>query len=172
MVCVGNAPGKDEITDEQTRIFKAAFRHVDRAVRLHRELRLRDLDHDIAPERLEQMPCGVRLVDRAAKVLFANARARALIDSGSGLALQAGCLRSTNGSDMLQRLIASCAEKFYAPKGPGGETVICPSPRRSLHVTVTPLRARGNVAELPWLGSQVPVAMVTVSNPALKKWLT
>jgi hypothetical protein len=168
MICVGNPPGKDEITDEQTLIFKAAFRHLHRAVRVHRELRMRDLDQDIAPERLEHMPCGVILVDRSAKVLFANAWAKAVIDSGRGLALEAGCLRSTNGSDTLQSLIVSCAHKFHAPKGPGGETVIYPSPRRSLCVTVTPLRAGGTVAELPWLGLQLPVAMVTVFDPTMK----
>jgi hypothetical protein len=40
---------------------------------------------------------------------------------------------------------------------------------QSLRVTVTPLRANGAVAELPWLGLQLPVAMVTISNPAMKK---
>jgi hypothetical protein len=112
------------------------------------------------------------LVDRGAKVLFANAWARALIGSGSGLVLRSGCLRSTDGSDTLQKLIASCALKFRARKGPGGEIVVRQSHRRSLRVTVTPLRARGTVAELPWLGLQIPVAMVTVSNPAMTKWLT
>jgi hypothetical protein len=28
----------------------------------------------------------------------------------------------------------------------------------------------GTVAELPWLGLQLPVAMVTVTNPAMEKW--
>lgn len=171
MLTIGNAPGNDQITDDQTRMFKAAFQHVDRAVRIHRELRMRDLDRDIAPDQLEQMPSGVILVDKVAKVLFANAWARALIGSGSGLALEAGCLRSTDGSDVLQRLIATCARKIHAPKGPGGEIVIRRSQRRSLRVTVTPLRANGTVAELPWLGLQLPVAMITISNLAMTKWL-
>jgi hypothetical protein len=53
MISVANAPGKDEITGQQTLVFKAALPHIDRAVRIHRELRMRDLDHDTAPERLE-----------------------------------------------------------------------------------------------------------------------
>jgi hypothetical protein len=135
------------------------------------ELRIRDLDHDTAPERLEHTPSGVILVDKVAKVLFANAWARALIGSGSGLAVESGCLHSTDGSVALQRSIATCARKIHAPKGPGGEIVIRRSQRRSLRVTVTPLRANGTVAELPWLGLQLPVAMITVSDPAMKKWL-
>jgi hypothetical protein len=166
-----NAPKNDEISAEQTLVFKAALQHVERAVRIHRELRMRDLNHDTAPDRLEHMPSGVMLVDGAAKVLFANAWARALIGSRSGLALEAGCLRSTDGSRALQRLIASCDGKAFLPTGPGGEISIRRGSRRSLRLTVTPLRARGGVPELPWLGLQVPVAMVTVCDPAVKKWL-
>jgi hypothetical protein len=171
MLTVGNAPGKDEITDAQARLFKAAFQHVNRAVQIHRELRLRDFDHPTAPDRLELLPAGVMLVDGEGKVLFANARARALIGAGSGLIVQAGCLRSSDGSDALPRLIASCGRKVYSPLGPGGEIVVRRNKRRPLHVMVTPLRARGTVADLPWLGLRLPVAMVTVSNHMPGRWL-
>jgi hypothetical protein len=35
MISVANAPGNDEITGEQTLVFKAVLPHVDRAVRIH-----------------------------------------------------------------------------------------------------------------------------------------
>jgi hypothetical protein len=35
---------------------------------------------------------------------------------------------------------------------------------RWLRVTVMPVRPRGSVAELPWLGLQLPAAMITISN--------
>jgi nitrogen-specific signal transduction histidine kinase len=54
---------------------------------------LRDLDHDTAPDRLECLPRGVLLVDAASRVVFANAAARALLNSAGGLALDAGCLQ-------------------------------------------------------------------------------
>ncbi|MGH7247370.1 MAG: hypothetical protein ACREH9_04620 [Pseudomonadota bacterium] len=164
-----NAPRNDQISSEQKVIFRAALKHVERAVRIHRELRIRDLDHDTAPDRLEALRQGVMLVDGAAKVLFANAYARALLVPGGALSLQGGCLCSTDGSDTLQQLIASCARKADARDGPGGRISIRRGPRRSLRVTVTPLRAKGAVAELPWLGLRLPVAMVTVSNPAMQK---
>jgi hypothetical protein len=45
-------------------------------------------------------------------------------------------------------------------------------PRRSpLRVTVTPLRSKGTIAELPWLGLGIPVAMVTVVDSAREKWM-
>jgi hypothetical protein len=38
-------------------------------------------------------------------------------------------------------------------------------------VTVTPLRSNGNVAELPWPGLDIPVAIVTAIDPAREKWM-
>jgi PAS domain-containing protein len=160
-----NPPGKDEITNEQTHIFKTAVKHIDRAIHFHRELRLRDLDHDTAPERLEHLPRGVMLVDAAARLLYANAAARQLLDSGPGLSVKDGCLHSGDSQDAIQGLIASCGQKILTRHTPGGELSICLGPRQSLRVTVTPLRSKGTVAELPWLGLLIPAAIVTV--PAL-----
>ena len=106
------------------------------------------------------------LVDGASKVVFANTAARALLNSAGGLALEAGCLRSTDGSDaLLRELVVSCKRNARTRNGPGGGISIRTGPRRSLRVTVTPLRVKGTVAELPWLGLQIPVAMVTISAP-------
>ncbi len=170
LIAVANAPSKEPITSEQARIFKAVLHHIDRAMRIHHELRIRDLDHDTSADRLERMDSGVMLVDQTAKVLFANAWARALLGRGSGLTLRDGRLQGAAGSDRLQGLIASCAPKFRTPMGPGGEITFRLNKHRSLCVTVTPLKARGRVAELTWLGLQLPVAMVTVTNPAMQKW--
>ena len=172
LICVANTPKNDHISEKQTLAFKAALPHIDRAVRIHRELRIRDLDHDTAPARLECLQRSVMLVDGAARVLFANAAARRLLGSGGGLNIKAGCLHSTGDSDIVQGLIASCTRKARAPHGPGGEMSIRRGPRRSpLRVTVTPLRSKGTIAELPWLGLGIPVAMVTVVDSAREKWM-
>jgi hypothetical protein len=171
LLCVANAPRNDHITSEQTLAFKAALPHIGRAVRIHRELRLRDLDHDTAPGRLENLQRSVMLVDGAGRLLFANAAARMLLGSGGGLNLKGGCLHSTGDSDTIQGLIASCTRTARAPNGPGGEMSIKHGRRRSLlRVTVTPLRSKGTVVELPWLGLGIPVAMVTVVDSAREKW--
>jgi PAS domain-containing protein len=169
LIAIANAPGKDEITARQERIFKRALPHIDRAVRIHRELRLRDLDHDAAPDELDAMSCGMMLVDGAARVLFANKRARALLGNRSGLTLQAGRLEGTNDRGVLQGLIASCALGSRTLGGPGGEIVVRQSTCRSLRVTVMPVRPRGSVAELPWLGLQLPAAMITISDLLAEK---
>jgi hypothetical protein len=170
LICVANAPRNDHITGEQMRVFKAALPHIDRAVRIHRELRMRDLDHDTAPERLECLRRGVMLVDGAARVLYANAAARTLLGSRGGLSLKAGGLHGPGGPDAIQGLIASCTRTVQARNGPGGEISIQRGPRRSpLRVKVAPLRARGTVAELPWLGAGIPVAIVIVADSAREK---
>ena len=111
LICLANAPKNDHITGKQTRAFKAALPHLDRAVRIHRELRMADLDHDTFPERLECLQRSVMLVDGAARV------------------------------------------------------------NSPLRVMVTPLRSKGAVAELPWLGLSIPVAIITVADSAEEKWI-
>ncbi len=167
LLFASNMPGDDNITSEQTLFFKAAVRHINRAIRIHRELRLGDLDHDTAPDRLDRLHRGVMLVDGTSRVMFANAAARRLLNSTGGLTLKGGCLCSTDGSDArLQGLIVSCKRDAKTRNDPGGEISIRAGPRRSLRVTVTPLRAKGAVAELPWLGVLIPMAIVTVSAPS------
>jgi hypothetical protein len=170
LIAVANVPGKHEIMREQMNVFKAALLHIDRAVRIHRELRIGDLDHDTAPDRLENLQRSVLLVDGAARVLFANAAARRLLGSRGGLVIKAGS--SIGDSDGIQGLIASCMRKGQTSNGHGGRISIRHGPRRSpLRVTVTPLRSRGTVAKLRWLGLGIPVAIVTVADLAREKWM-
>ncbi len=122
MISVANAPGKDEITGEQMLVFKAALPHIDRAVRIHRELKLRDIEHYTAPDRLECLPRGVMLVDGASRVVFANAAARALLNS-AGRARSRGRLPSRHGrfgrsSARIDRLLqAQCPHAKRSRRG-------------------------------------------------------
>ncbi len=161
-----NPRGKDKLTNEEISVFKTGVRHINRAIHFHRELRLRDLDRDTAPERLEHLPKGIMLVDGTARLLYANAAARQLLDSGRGLTVKAGCVHSTDSVDAIQGLIASCAQKVLTLDAPGGEMSICLGPNQNMRVTVSPLRSNGTVAELAWLGLLIPAAIVTVASPS------
>ncbi len=162
----------DNMHGEQALAFKAALPHLANAVRIHRKLRVLDLGQAAAPGRLEAMAIGVLLVDGAGKVLFANAWARALLTPGSGLAVKGGYLFSTDRGSVLRKAIASCcACKVSLQDRPGGTIALRRTGQTSLRVSVMPLRAHGMVAELPWLGVQLPVAMVTVDGPAKEKRL-
>ncbi len=154
--------GSIEINSEQEAAFKSALPHFDRAVRMQRLLCIKDLGHDTAPDKLEALGYGVLLVDGTARVLFANAWAQALLMAGGALTLKGGYLFSTDRTAALHRLIASCAGRLPPPKNFGGEVALFRGRRTPLRVTVTPLRARGTVAELPWLGLRLPVAMITI----------
>jgi DNA-binding CsgD family transcriptional regulator len=167
VICVVNARRSDALTSEQTRVFETAVRHVSRAVRVHRQLWTLDLMHDTAPERFESLRQGAILVDAAANVLFTNAPARAVLETGEGLVLKGGCLASTDGADTLQRLIASCARGVGPMRGPlGGELDVRRGPNRPcLHVSVTPLRSKDPATGMPWLGLRPPAAIVTVVDP-------
>jgi DNA-binding CsgD family transcriptional regulator len=169
MLCVVNAPGNDALTNEQTRLFEAAVRHIARAVRIHRQLWTLDHMHGSALERFEGLRQGAILVDAAANVLFINSAARALLDAGGGLVLEGGCLATSDGADTLQRLIASCAQTIGPLRGPlGGALEVRRGPRRAaLGLVVTPLRTNNPAAGIPWLGLRMPVAIVTMTDPEI-----
>jgi DNA-binding CsgD family transcriptional regulator len=167
LICVVNARGSDPPESRQSRIFEAALHHIVRAARIHRQLWTLDLRHGAAPERFESLRQGAILVDAAANVLFANAPAQAVLETQNGLVLKGGCLASTDGADILQRLIASCAHGVGPLRGPlGGELDVRRGPNRlCLHVTVTPLRSKDPDSGIPWLGLRAPAAIVTVVDP-------
>jgi DNA-binding CsgD family transcriptional regulator len=170
LICVVNAPGKDFVTDEQTLVFKTVLRHLDRAVRIHRRLRSQELNPDAAQERLEGLLHGAFLVDAAARVLFANAAAKTMLDAGDGLVLRDDRLAASDGSRGLQIAIASCAPSANGRPGFGGEVEIRRGSQRSpVRVNVTPLKAQRTAVEVPWLASQAPVALVIATDPDLHR---
>jgi DNA-binding CsgD family transcriptional regulator len=62
------------------------------------------------------------------------------------------------------------ARGICAVDGPGGEFKIPREfPRSPLHVTVTPLRSEARLVEIPWIGTEAPVALVTVKDPEIDR---
>ena len=170
LICFANAPGKDTVTAEQIHIFEAVLPHLTRAVRISRRLWELELKHVAATERLETLQQGALLADASGRVVRANAAAKAMLDDGSGIFLDNGRLAAAGCSDILQKLIASCARTSLALGGPGGELKIPRElPRSPLDVTVTPLRSKARLADVPWIGVGTPVAIVTVRDPDIDR---
>ncbi len=72
--------------------------------------------------------------------------------------------------NILQKLIASCAQTTLALGGPGGEFKISRErPRSPLDVTVMPLRSKIRLADVPWIGVGTPVAIVAVRDPDIDR---
>jgi DNA-binding CsgD family transcriptional regulator len=167
---IANAPGKDVLTDPQIRIFKAALRHLIRAVRINHQLWTLELKRLAPPEQFESLPQAALLADASARMVLANAAAKAMLDSRDGLRLVNGHLAAAGGPNVLQRLIATCARGNCAVDGPGGEFKILREPPRSpLHVTVTPLRSTTRLREIPWISVGAPVALITISDPEIDR---
>ena len=165
LICFSNAPSKDSLTAQQMQIFEAVLRHLTRAVRISRRLWEQELKHVAATERLESLQQGALLADTSGRVVRANAAAKAMLDDRDGIFLDNGRLAAA-GSEILQKLIASCARTSLSLGGPGGEFKIPREhPLSPLLVTVTPLRSKTRLADIPWIGVGTPVAIVTVRDP-------
>jgi DNA-binding CsgD family transcriptional regulator len=169
LICFSNAPGKDSLTTQQMHIFEILLRHLTRAVRISRRLWELELEHVAATERLETLRQGALLADASGRVVRANDAAKAMLDDGNGIFLDNGRLAAA-GSEILQKLIASCALTTPELGGPGGEFKIPRELRHSpLHVTVAPLRSKARLADVPWIGVGTPVAIVTVRDPDIER---
>jgi DNA-binding CsgD family transcriptional regulator len=161
LIFFSNAPDKEFLTTQQMHIFEVVLRHLTRAVRISRRLGELELEQVATMERLESLQEGALLVDASGRVVRANAAAEAMLDDGAGIFLDNG--RLAVGSEILQKLITSCSLLLG---GPGGEFKIPREhPRSPLHVTVTPLRSKTQLADFPWIGVGTPVAIVTARDP-------
>jgi DNA-binding CsgD family transcriptional regulator len=170
LVAFFNAPGKDTLTSEQTRLFEAVLPHIMRAVRINRHLWKLELMNLAPLERFENLPQGALLVDASARVVLANATAKAMLDARDGIFLCDGRLAAAGSPDALQKLVTSCARRTFALGSPGGELKVLRDLRRPpLQVKVTPLRSHTRLADIPWIGVGAPVAIIMVRDPEFER---
>ena len=163
LIFFSNAPDKEFLTTQQMHIFEVVLRHLSRAVRISRRLGELEFEQVAAVERLESLQEGALLVDASGRVVRANAAAEAMLDDGAGIFLDNG--RLAVGSEILQKLITSCSLLLG---GPGGEFKIPREhPRSPLHVTVTPLRSKTQLADFPWIGVGIPSRLSRYMTPML-----
>ena len=94
---IANAPGKDVVTARQIRVFKAALRHLIRAVRIGRQLWTLELNRLAPPEQFESLPQGALFADASARVVLTNAAAKAMLDTRDALFLENGRLAAAGG---------------------------------------------------------------------------
>ncbi len=164
LIFFSNAPDKEFLTTQQMHIFEVVLRHLSRAVRISRRLGELEREQVATVGRLESPQEGALLVDASGRVVRANAAAEAMLDDGDGIFLDNGRLAAE--SEILQKLITSCAQFSLFLGGPGSEFKIPRKhPRSPLHLTVTPLRSKTQLADFPWISVGIPVAIVTVRDP-------
>lgn len=170
LLCIFNAPGRDSVTAGQIRTFETVLPHMIRAVRVDRRLRGLELKRLAPPELFEAMPQAALLADSTARVVLANAAAKAMLDAGHGITLCNGRLAAASGPHILQAMIASCGQTSFSLGGQGGALKAAREPPASpLHVIVTPLRSKAPLKDIPWIGVGTPVALVTVDDPDFER---
>ena len=170
LVSVFNAPGNDDLTSEQTRLFETMVPHLIRAVRLNRRLRDLEVDSAALPDNFDAWPEAALLTDANARVIRANAAGKSMLDTKDALYLSDGRLALCGAPDTLQKLVYSCARNHSVNGGPGGELEVPrPHPRLPLHITVAPLCSKAPLTDLPWIGVGTPVAIVTVKDPDIAR---
>ncbi len=81
LVSVFNAPGNDDLTSQQIRVFEAMVPHLMRAVRLNRRLRDLEVDNVALPDNFDALPEVALLTDANASVVRANSAGKFVLDT-------------------------------------------------------------------------------------------
>lgn len=158
------SPRRSAWTPEEFEFWRILTGHVVRAVQTHQRLVAARLRTNAGLSGLEALGTAVLLVGGDGRLLWANARAEALLSAGDGLVVRDGGLAATNrqAAERLVRLIAEAASTA-AGKGasPGGALK---APRRGgppLDLLVAPLSPSAQA-----FGLFAPAALVFAHDPA------
>jgi hypothetical protein len=147
--------------DAAKRRLAALLPHLKRAWQVRHRLGAAQLERNAALAGLERLETAMLVVDGRARVLFANASARALLAEGDGLDAPEGRLsaRTTAASETLRRLAAE-ASRTATLRGAhsGGVARLPRRTRPPLGALVAPLRCED-------MGFSAPAAVVFLHDP-------
>lgn len=136
--------------------------HLQRALRLTYRVEGYRALHQAQEEVLERLSCGVMLLDRKAQLLYANGRARSLLESSRGLRVRGGALGCAVPSDqrrldaLLHAVLQGQPSAVMSLAGPHGAPQV---------VILSSIRGQ-DVERLPSLGlAAAPAVMVFMPDP-------
>ncbi|MPZ34036.1 MAG: hypothetical protein GEV13_24135 [Rhodospirillales bacterium] len=164
----GRRLGHEDYDAEDIAAMRTLVPHLVTALHVGNKLAAADLRAVGAEAALDRLEAGVILVDAAARILFANQTAEAILSRNDGLGIDRDgvCACSHGANRMLRRLIASCVDIPTVNGGPGGRVVIPRTEgRHPFRVVVAPFRAEAAQICITWLGLKPPVAILMVSDP-------
>ncbi len=146
-IAVGRADVSNAFGPEEFEVLEHLAPHLKRAFRVQRRLAASWQ----RSEALDRLRDGVVLVDRDARVLFANPAAEALLTANDGLRTERGALAAPLSAQTaaLRALIA----------GQGGSLSLPRPGRAPLGIVVVPMRS-----EASWLIGERPAALVFIAN--------
>jgi DNA-binding CsgD family transcriptional regulator/PAS domain-containing protein len=165
----GRLLGRQDYDREDIATLRVLVPHLVTALQVAHRLASVDLQMAAAASALDHVETAVVLVDAAAKILFTNRAAEAILARNDGLRIDRDglCTFSQQTTRALRRLIASCKEVAIANGGPGGKIELpCADGRGALRVAVSPFRAEEAQIATPWLGAPRPAAIILITDPA------
>jgi DNA-binding CsgD family transcriptional regulator len=163
VISVGRSPRRGEWEREHLDLLRSLAPHLHRAAQLNLRLDGARLNEESSAEVLNNLACGVIIVTRDSKVLFANRAADAVIAAADGISVDAGGLRVAERQQglALRKLIGAAAISGAEPTAAGGMLSLSrPSGQRPLAVLVAPLPRRAE-----WFVNREPRAIVFVVDP-------
>jgi DNA-binding CsgD family transcriptional regulator/PAS domain-containing protein len=149
---------------EDIALLKALMPHMQRALKIYMHMAGADSRQREFADTMEALSVGVILVNKDARVLFANRFARRLLETHDGLSLDRDAVRAIRSSETttLRHLIgcASASNGKRSLQSGGGLNVTRPNGQRSLQVLVSPIRPQQRLHL-----SERAVAAIYVTDP-------
>ena len=159
IVCVhfARAPSAPEFGIEDKALLGRLAPHLQRAFMLARQLSLLEAKSECGLELFERMRQAVLIVDREARVLYANGSAETLLRRGDGLVAGPGGVRGNRpiGTRRLREALARAASGVD-----GGAVVLERVAGRPLYALATPIRDGDR-----WFAPRGPRVLLTLSDP-------
>src|SRR5690625_1698367 len=166
----GRRLGRDDFDQLDVEALQLLVPHITTALQVSSRLAGIDLRAKVASEAIDQLDSAVILVDREARILFANRAAEDQLCCNEGLAVKEGrlCLHEPARNRALLRTItlADCGT-ISPPLSRSRHQIEVPrGARRSpLQLTVTPFRPDVIEAALPAPGQARPSAIILITDP-------
>jgi DNA-binding CsgD family transcriptional regulator len=129
-------------TEESVSLVGALMPHLKRAYRMHSAIGRAQRDRETFEETLRVVPQSVLIVDREARLVFANRAAERMLATGDGMRLVGGRLTAAHRDD--QATFAALFNPLGALEGTGAVAALRRAQnRRPLLVQAVPLRIQG-----------------------------
>jgi DNA-binding CsgD family transcriptional regulator len=163
VISIGRSPRRGEWEREHLDLLRRVAPHLHRAAQINLRLGAARFDAESSAEVLNNLACGVMILNGDGKALFVNRAAAAIVAAADGINLDATGLgvAERRQSSALRKLIAAAAMGGAEPKAAGGVLSLSRlSGRRPLAVLVAPLHVAAG-----WFVTRQPRAVVFVVDP-------
>jgi DNA-binding CsgD family transcriptional regulator len=152
-------------SDEECELLAALIPHLNRAIKLQRDLEMVTLERGTAFDALDSMAVGIVVVDADARVQFTNAAARQMGAEDDGLALSGERLRINGGDGEVRTRVRQLLRTAQAGLPSAGDAFEIKRPSGRDAYTVLLSALGGNRARFGWSMLDEPLAIAYIRDP-------